>query len=314
MEKIIIEQEGVGKRIDKFLAKEFFLYSRADIIKRIKKGEVLVNNKQIKPSYVLEESDAVMLENFSREAEEDVLMSNANIPLEILFENEDMVVINKQAGLQVHPSFNEKKNTLVNALLAKYPQIITVHDGSVGAEKRPGVVHRLDRDTTGVMVIARNMEAFNALKENFKNRNIEKKYLAIAKGIFKEKEGVIEKSIAKSSSYRKQIIARSNTKTTIKSAETHFKVLEEFKQYSLVELTPKTGRTHQIRIHLASIGHPIVGDNVYGAEKKVQISDVLVARQMLHAQKLKFELFDQQYDFTAPIPNDFEEFLAKIKV
>lgn len=316
MEKIIIEQDGVGKRIDRFLAKEFFLYSRADIIKRIKKGDVLVNNKPIKPSYILEEGNAVMLENFSREEQDQSLVGNINIPLEIIFENDDMVVINKQAGLQVHPSFYEKKNTLVNALLSRYPQIINVHDGSVGSELRPGIVHRLDRDTSGVMVIALNMGAFNALKDNFKNRNVEKKYLAIAKGILREKEGVIDKAIAKSSSHKKQIIARGNTKTVIRPAETHFKVLEEFGEYSLVEVTPKTGRTHQIRIHLTSIGHPIVGDKVYGSsqvrECNIENGDILAQRQLLHAQRLKFELFGKSYDFIASMPADFEEFLAKI--
>ncbi|NTW26858.1 MAG: RluA family pseudouridine synthase [Candidatus Moranbacteria bacterium] len=312
MEKIIIEQKDAGLRIDRFLAKEFFLYSRANIIKRIKNGEVLVNNKPIKPSYILEENNAVMLKNFSREAEDQSLAGNTDIVLNVIFENEDMLVIDKQAGLQVHPSFNEKKNTLVNALISRYPEILNVHDGSVGAELRPGIVHRLDRDTSGLLVIARNMEAFNALKENFKNRHVEKEYLAIAEGKFKEKEGVIEKAIAKSATHRKQIIARHNTKTVIRTAETNFKVLEEFENYSLVELKPKTGRTHQLRIHLSSIGHPIVGDGVYGDDKKVEMAENLPQRQLLHARKLRFELFGRQYDFAAPLPLDFEQFLAKI--
>ncbi|HAR99506.1 MAG TPA: RNA pseudouridine synthase [Candidatus Moranbacteria bacterium] len=308
MKKIIVKEENAGQRIDRFLAREFFLYSRAEIIKKIKKGEVLVNGKIIKPSYVLEEGNAIMLENFSKKESDNDLFANKDIKLDIIFENEDVVVINKQAGLQVHPSFNEKKNTLVNALLAKYPQIINVHDGSVGAELRPGIVHRLDKDTSGIMVIALNVEAFLALKENFKNRTIQKQYLAIAKGIFIEKEGIIEKSIAKSSSYKKQIIARSNTKTVIRPAETHFKVLKDLGEYSLIELTPKTGRTHQIRIHLASIGHPIVGDNIYGKE-----AEGVALRHLLHAQKLKFSLFEKEYEFVAPLAQDFEEFLEKIE-
>lgn len=309
MEKIIIEAKNAGERIDRFLAREFFLYSRAEIIKKIKKGEVLVNNKVIKPSYVLEEGSAIMLENFSREIEDKTLKSDINIPLEIIFENENIVVVNKQAGLQVHPSFHNKQATLVNALLAKYPEIIDVHDQSVGAELRPGIVHRLDRDTSGVMVIARNKDAFDALKNNFKNRKIEKKYLAVVKGIFSEKEGVINKSLAKSSTYRKQVIARNNTKTIIREAETHFRVIGEFGEFSLVEVLPKTGRTHQIRIHLASIGHPIVGDLVYGDSSAGGIQKNLVLRQLLHAEKLKFELFEEEFDFSTPLPQDFADFL-----
>jgi 23S rRNA pseudouridine1911/1915/1917 synthase len=310
MEKIIISEKDAGSRIDKFLAKEFFLYSRVEINKRIKKGEVLVNNKSVKPSYTLEEGNTVMLENFSREEQDKSLFVNKSIALDVIFENEDMVVINKAAGIQVHPSFNEKTDTLVNALLAHYPEIINVHDGSVGAELRPGIVHRLDKDTSGLIVIARNLNAFNALKENFKNRNVEKQYLAISRGIFKEKEGIIEKAIAKSSSYRKQVIARHNTKTTIKPAETHFKVMQEYGDFSLVEVKPKTGRTHQIRIHLAFIGHPVVGDLIYGADIQKDELDK-VKRQLLHANELKFMLFGKQYEFEAPMPEDFEVFLAK---
>lgn len=312
MEKITIKQMGVGDRIDKFLAKEFFLYSRADIIKKINIGNVLVNNKQIKPSYILQEDNVIMLEDFSREQQDQNLFANNDIVLDIIFENEDIVVINKQAGLQVHPSFSEKRNTLVNALIFRYPNIVGVHDGSIGSENRPGIVHRLDRDTSGVMVVALNLESFGALKDAFKHKTIEKKYLAIVKGILKEKKGIIDKSIAKSTSHRKQIIARGNTKTIIREAETHFQVLQEFEKYSLVELTPKTGRTHQIRIHLSSIGHSIIGDKIYGVARKDKSLETLAQRQLLHAKNLKFELFGEQYDFDAPVPDDFEMFLAKI--
>lgn len=310
MEKIIIDQIGAGKRVDKFLVKEFFLYSRGEIIRRIKNEDVLVNNKAIKPSYVLEENDCVMLENFSREPEDKSLIANKDVFLDVLFENEDIVIINKQAGIQVHPSFNEKENTLVNGLLAKYPEIKNVHDDSIGSELRPGIVHRLDKDTSGVMVIARSQEAFFALKELFKNRAIEKQYLAIAKGIFTEKKGVIEKSIARSTGYRKQVIARNNTKTIIRPAETHFNVLDQREGFSLVEVTPKTGRMHQIRIHLSFLGHPVVGDMLYGGKPKDE-GQFQVSRQLLHAHKLKFELLGNKYEFVAPMPKDFEDFLSE---
>ncbi len=312
MEKIIIEQDGAGKRIDKFLVKEFFLYSRGEIIRRIKSGSVLVGNKSVKPSYILEEGDCVMLKDFSKELENKSLQMNNDVRLNILFENEDIVVVDKQAGIQVHPSFNEKTNTLVNGLIALYPEIRNVHDDSEGAQMRPGIVHRLDKDTSGVMVVARNMEAFYALKELFKNRNAEKTYLAIAKGIFVEKKGKIEKPIARSTSYKKQVIARNNTKTIIRPAETHFEVIKEYVSFSLVEVMPKTGRMHQIRIHLSSIGHPVVGDRIYGTLDE-ECGEDSARRQLLHAHKLKFDLLGQEYEFESPMPADFVDFLSKIE-
>ncbi|EKE18590.1 MAG: hypothetical protein ACD_9C00289G0006 [uncultured bacterium] len=306
MEKIIIEKQGAGLRVDKFLAKEFFLYSRAEIVRRIKDGQVLINGKSEKPSYTLEEDDELVLKGFSREPVENILFENREIALEILFENNNIIVISKPAGLQVHPSSNEKENTLVNALICKYPEIKNIHDEKEDAWTRPGIVHRLDKDTSGVMVIARNIATLEKLKELFKNRNIEKTYLAITSGIFKEKIGIIDKPIARSTSYKKQVIARNNTKTTIRSAETHFRVLKEFNEYSLVEVSPKTGRMHQIRIHLSFIGHPVVGDLIYGISQGVKEE---VERQLLHAHKLKFELDGEKFEFVSPEPNDFKEFL-----
>lgn len=311
MEKITIETQSAGVRIDKFLAKEFFLYSRGEIIRKIKSGQVLVNGKEIKPSYILEENDILTLSDFSKEPQEKVLISNSEIELEIIFENENIIAINKKAGIQVHPSFNEKENTLVNALLFRYPEIKDVHGDEEGAQFRPGVVHRLDKDTSGIMVIARNIQTFHELKELFKNRSIEKTYLAIAKGNLKEGTGIIDKPIARSTSYRKQVIARNNTKTIVRTAQTHYKVLEEYDGCSLLELSPKTGRMHQIRIHLDSIGHPVVGDAIYGFKKGIENSEA--KRQLLHAHKLKFELNGERYEFVSPMPRDFEEFLADKK-
>ena len=316
MEKIVITSEHVGQRLDRFLAKEFFLYSRGEIIKKIKKVEVLVDDKKVKPSHILEEANVISLENFSREKEDVKLIGNSNIPLDVIFENKDMIVLNKQAGLQVHPSSKEKINTLTNALLARYPEIVNVYDGGADAELRPGIVHRLDKDTTGVIVVARNPESFQELKKAFKDRQIEKVYLAVTKGIFKEKEGLIDKPLAKSSDYKKQVIARSNTKNTTREAQTYFKVIEEYGNHSLVELKPKTGRTHQIRVHLSSIGHPIVGDLMYSERlsKNLKINkENSVARQLLHAHRLKFVLFEKEYEFIALLPGDFENFLALIK-
>ena len=304
MRKIIVKKEQSGKRIDKFLAEEFFLYSRGEIIRKIKDGEVLVNTKKIKPSCTLTDGDIIKFENFSKEKNNN-LIANNKIALKIIFKDKNIIVINKKAGIQVHPSHNEKNNTIINGIINHFPEIIEVHDDSIDGKFRPGIVHRLDKDTTGIMVIARNKKAFNELKKIFKDRMIEKKYVAICQGIFSEKEGTIEKPIARSSSYRKQVIARKNTKTTIRKAVTNYKVAKEFKKYSLVEVFPKTGRMHQIRIHLASIGCPVVGDSIYG-------DGLLAKRQLLHAKELRFKLFGKKYAFSAPIPRDFKEFLANI--
>lgn len=307
MEKIIVDAKNAGQRVDKFLKKEFFLYTRGEIIRRIKKGDVNVNEKVVKPSYILEEEDVLTLNDFDHEVKEEGLEANSEVELNILFENEYFLVVDKPAGLQVHPGFKNEKNTLVNGLLAKYPEIANVHDDSEGSELRPGIVHRLDRDTSGVMVIARTMETFAALKGLFKSREVEKKYLAIVEETFATKSGKIEKPIARATNYRKQVIARPNTKTIVRNAETNYKVIEECKNYSMVEVLPKTGRMHQIRVHMASIGHPVVGDRIYGKkDSKNALNET--KRQLLHANILKFELFGKKYEFLAPMPEDFEKF------
>jgi 23S rRNA pseudouridine1911/1915/1917 synthase len=307
MKKITIGIENVGKRIDKFLAEEFFLYSRAEIAEKIKKEEVFVNGKKVKPSYRLEENDQVETGDFSNQQKK--LLPNADIKLEIIFENEDLLVIDKPAGLQVHPSDCKQTDTLTNALISNHPEISDVHDNSVEAYLRPGIVHRLDKDTSGVMVIAKNKETFDELKKLFKDRTIEKKYLALVEGVLDEEGGIIDKPLARSAGFSKQLIARENTKTKIRQAVTHYAVLEKFENFSLLEVSPKTGRMHQIRVHLASIGHPIVGDAVYG--KKAPGSPV--ARQLLHAKSLSFDLGGKHYDFEAKMPTDFAQFLAEIK-
>ncbi|HOW60544.1 MAG TPA: RluA family pseudouridine synthase [Candidatus Moranbacteria bacterium] len=308
MQNIVVKKKFADIRLDKFLSKEFFSHTRGEIIKKIKEEKISVNGKKTKPSYILKENDIVGLKNFSKEGADKKLIKNSKIPLEIIFENSDIVVINKQAGIQVHPSHNEKINTIANALLAHFPEIAKVHDDSVGGESRPGIVHRLDKDTSGVMVIARNKKTFNELKKKFKDRSISKKYVAICEGIFEKKQGVIKKPIARSSNYRKQIIAKKNTKTKIRPAETEYKVIKESKEYSFVEVVPKTGRMHQIRLHLASMGHPVVGDLLYknrGDKDKAK-------RQLLHAEKLEFEIFNKKYTFLVPLPQDFIDFLANI--
>ncbi len=307
MEKIIITKEKAGKRIDKFLATEFFSYSRGELIKKIKSGEVLANKKIVKPSYVLQEKDILEITETEKKKE---VVPNRKIELDIIFENKDIIVINKPAGISAHPSANEKENTIANALVAKYPKIKDVHDDSIDAWMRPGIVHRLDRETSGIMVIAKNKEAFAELKRAFKKRTVKKKYVAIFLGTFKNKEGMIEKQIARSSNYRKQVIAGRKTKTKIREAVTNYKVLKGCNGYSYVEAVPETGRMHQIRVHLASMGHPIIGDALY-TKKNTTIKNI-AKRQMLHAKSIEFVLFGEKYIFSAQPPVDFRNFLTLI--
>ena len=304
MKNIRIEKKNSNERIDKFLAKEIFLngkMTRGEIIRQIKSGNVLVNGIKIKPSYILKEGDGVEVDIAKKNAE---IMPNEDIKLKIIFQDKNIIAINKPAGLQVHPDFHEKNNTLVNGLIEKFPEIKTVGDEP---SVRPGIVHRLDRDTSGVMIVARNQKTFLSLKQKFKDRDVTKKYLALVYGKLERKRGTIEKPIARAGNYKKQIIAGKKTKTKVRRAVTEYEVTSEFNGFSLAEVFPKTGRTHQIRVHLASIGHPIVGDDKYGL--KNIIPDKRAKRQLLHAGQLSFELKGKKYDLTSPMPEDMFRFI-----
>ncbi len=316
MKKYIVTKEDAGMRLDKFLtfsfAKasedkgEFFLLSRGEIIRKIKSKDITVNGKIEKASYLIKEADVIeaKLENVKNG-----LVSDEHVKLDIIFENDDFLVINKQAGIQVHPSASMRSGTITNVLVTKYPEIVNVHDGSKDSELRPGIVHRLDRDTSGVMVVAKKIESFLQLKKMFANRKVKKTYLAITIGLFSKKSGIIKVSIAKSADYRKQVVARLNTKTRIREAITEYRVLDEGKENSLVEAKPKTGRMHQIRVHLASTGHPILGDKLYGSNKAKNVD---IGRQMLHAYVLEFEYLGRKYTFKANVPEDMKKVWSSI--
>ena len=222
---------------------------------------------------------------------------------EIVFENEDLVVLNKPAGLLMHKD-GKGESTLVDWLITHYPEVVSVGDKP---EERPGIVHRLDRDTSGIVLIPRNQEYFEYLKDLFASGKIQKTYLAIVRGVLKTKEGTINTSIS---------LKPGTTKRTVhggkmtKSAITLYKVLKEFGGASLIEVSPKTGRTHQIRVHLASIGHPVLGDTLYGSKK----NEWSVSRQMLHAHSIKLELEPgKAVKLTADPPDDFEGLLQKLE-
>lgn len=279
----------------------------------IKNGKIKVNNN-IKPSYILKSGDEISL-RFKIQSPK--LMPNKNLKVKIIYQDGNIVVINKPAGLKVHPNNFEEKNTLVNFVIAKFPEIKNVNDGSPGSDLRPGIAHRLDKDTSGIMVVARNRESFNELKNLFKNRKVEKKYLALVHGKLKNKSWIIEKPIARAGNYKKQTIAGRKTKTKIRPAVTEYEVIKEFDNYSLVKVTPKTGRTHQIRIHFFSLGHPVAGDKIYKLKSKVQPFsssrlNLEAKKQFLHSESIKFELKGNKYSFQSEIPDDFINFLRNL--
>ncbi|EKE11519.1 MAG: hypothetical protein ACD_15C00066G0014 [uncultured bacterium] len=307
MKKIVVDENGAGERIDKFLKEEFFLNvekTRGDIIRNIKDGQILVNGKKVKPSYILKENDEIGM-NIVKEKEK--LIPNKNVKLKVIYQNKDFIIVNKPAGLQVHPSDSEKENTLVNALIVDFPEIMDVNDGSQDSWMRPGIVHRLDKDTSGIMVVAKNKKTFYELKKKFANREIRKNYVALVYGNLKDRQGTVDKPIARAASFKKQKIAEGRTKGVARTAVTEYNLIERYEEFDFVEVFPKTGRMHQIRVHLASLGNPIVGDMKYKRKNISQVAEV--KRQLLHAQKLQFELWGQNFEFVADLPDDFASFL-----
>lgn len=311
MLKIIVGIKKAKQRIDKFLSEELFFdekIARSEIVRQIKAGKVLVNGAKTKPSYNLKEKDEIIIA-FQVE-KKNTLKKNNTVRIPIIYQDENLIIINKPAGIQTHPDFHEKEKTLVNYLLFDFPEIENIYDDSVGAKLRPGVVHRLDKETSGVMLIARNQKTFLELKRQFKNKEISKKYQAIVYGVPDPQKGTIEKPMARSKNYRKQVIAGTKTKTIIREAITKYKVLRKIgENFSMVELEPKTGRMHQIRVHLTSIGNPIVGDKKYYTKSIKRQNEI--KRQLLHAKSIQFKLFGKDYEFEAQLPKEFFVFIEE---
>ena len=297
-------------RLDKYLKEQYPHLSRQQIINQIKKGLVLVNNHKVKPSFQVKPKDVITF--FPPETEKLKKLTPLPLKLDIIFENNNFLVINKPAGLTVHPGHCQKEEpTLVQALIYYYPEIKKVGEDA----SRPGLVHRLDKDTSGLMVIAKNNPTFRALKEQFQNHQVEKSYLALVWGRVKQNFGTINFPLTRSSNplKRKAIISPANLNPTkkIKTASTHFKVVKRFKNFTLLEVFPKTGRTHQIRVHLAALGYPVVGDKQYGFKNKD--SRLPLKRQFLHAASLRFSLGNENFKFEAELPPELKEFLDCLK-
>ncbi len=231
------------------------------------------------------------------------------IPLDVIYEDADVIVINKPAGIAVHPGAGNADGTLVNAALAHAPEL-----AEVGDEDRPGIVHRLDKETSGVMLIAKTARALNALQAQFKAREVHKTYLALCIGDVQPTRAIINKPIARDTRNRQRMTISSAGRESV----TEYEVVRASDRYALVRAQPRTGRTHQIRVHLASIGYPVVGDAIYGGARVARdpLSQRLTPRHLLHAQRIEFHLPSNGalVTFEAPLPSDFEQALADVRV
>lgn len=270
--KLIIDETVEEKRIDAYLAEYMQEFSRSKIQSEIKKGCVLVNSSPVKPSYTVKEGDVIefdfSIENLKIEPE--------NIPLNIIWEDENMLVVNKPSGMLTHPTTIEKTGTLVNALLFKYGENLS----DVNGEFRRGILHRLDRNTSGLLMIAKNNETHNYLVEQMKEGKTTKKYLALVKGVVEKDEFTINKPIGRSLTQPHKMCVREDGKESVSKV----RVLERFKDATLIEVHLITGRTHQIRVHLSSINHPVYNDTLYGFGKM----KIKTEEQVLQSYKLAF--------------------------
>lgn len=292
---VTAEQEGI--RLDKVLADLHKNYSRQQIQSWIKEEYVTVNEHSKKPNYTCKDGDEIKWEI---PAEKQVEINPEPIPLSILYEDEFLLVINKPKGMLVHPTQTVTSNTLVNGLKYHCKQL-----SNLNGEDRPGIVHRLDKDTSGVLVVAKDNDTHEHLKTQFKNKTVTRIYEAISFGVMSHSKGVIKAPIGRNPKNRLQMAVVPNGK----EAETHFRVLNRFQQYTHVECELKTGRTHQIRVHLKYMNHPIVGDEVYCRKKSP-----LIKGQALFSKQLSFihPQTEQSRTFTVEQPIEFKNLLQKL--
>ncbi|MBP6889537.1 MAG: RluA family pseudouridine synthase [Candidatus Moranbacteria bacterium] len=301
-----------GIRLDNFLAASLHkenpgMFSRAMISEMISCGQVLHNGeKTTKPDKKVLMNDAVSLELSPLQPKKKALPKQVLDP-EILFEDEAVLFVNKPAGLLTH-AVQDGDVSLTDWLISHCPQVMQVG----GDRLRPGIVHRLDKETSGILVIAKTQEAFIGLKQLFEEREIEKTYFALVEGHLSEPTGKISFPITRIPHSEKRSVRRATHDTEARAALTHFQLLTRFENCDLVLVKPKTGRTHQIRIHFSAIQHPIIGDRLYGFRRKS--NSVTASRHMLHAGRLVLSLFGKMYDIEAPLPSDFANLIASLTV
>lgn len=296
---LYVDQEDFV-RLDLYLSQELDEISRTYIQNLIKEGRILVNGMIKKPKYLVKEGDNIIVE-LPKPKKLEVLAEK--LPLDIVYEDEDLLLVNKEQGMVVHPAPGNYSGTLVNALMYWVDNL-----SSINGIIRPGIVHRLDKDTSGLLLVAKNDYSHRFLSEQFKERTIKREYIALVKGQFKDLEGIINAPIGRNPNDRKKMMV---TEKNSREAITKYKLLESFSNYSLVELELMTGRTHQIRVHLSYLNRPIIGDPLYG-DKKLQFN---LSGQLLHAKRLGFihPRSKEYMEFTSEMPERFKDFINKIK-
>ena len=299
-EKIRIEVENLEKneRIDKYLSSKLDdSFSRAKIQKLIDEELILVNDKVIKSSYKVSNGDVILI----TDKEEDMSVKPEKMDIDIVYEDDDVMVINKKSGVEVHPAPGNYSGTLVNGLMYLSKDL-----SHVNGEFRPGIVHRIDKDTSGLLIVAKNDKAHRILAEELKEKKIKRKYIALVSGVISHDIGEIDAPIGRDPSDRKKMCV---TSTNSKDAITHFRVLERYKNASLIECELETGRTHQIRVHMKYINHPVINDPVYGKNNHGEFG------QLLHAKEITFThpTTKEVMTFSCEVPEEFNKILEEYK-
>jgi len=311
--QIAITSKGpVGARLDSFIASQLTELSRTRIQRAIEDGDLLVNNRVVKPSYRLREGDQIELD-LSEPPPLDLLLER--LPLDIVYEDSELIVVNKSAGMVVHPGAGIESGTLANALAYHFANL-----SGIGGAIRPGIVHRLDKDTSGLLVVAKNDFAHENLSDQFRNREVFKQYQALVYGNVAKDRIEIQARIGRSKHHRTRMAVVKGDAG--RSAHTIVEVRKRLRYFSLVDVEIKTGRTHQIRVHLAYIGHPVVGDETYGSGRENTIRDSAMrasihslGRQFLHSAALSFNhpRSGERMTFGSPLPDDLKTLLSRIE-
>lgn len=301
MNKFVVSLEESNQRLDKYLSSKLENFSRTFISKAIEEGNVLLNDKPTKGSTKVKEGDVII---FNAIVEKEIDITPEDIPLDIVYEDDDILIINKEQGMVVHPAAGHHEHTLVNAILSHCQNSLS----NVNGEIKPGIVHRIDKDTSGLICVAKNDAAHLFLAEQLKDHTMSRTYVAIVKGVIKENSGEINLPIGRDPHNRKKMAV---TSTNSKEAITYFKVLSRFSNHTLVECRLKTGRTHQIRVHFAYISHPVEGDPLYSGKHYDELYD---KGQLLVAVKLKLihPRTKKEMEFSIDYPQYFKDIISKL--